>query len=86
MVIPSVPAGHYYMRIEPEVDPALPVISYTVDVTRDVHPLGIYGLAFLALLLPALAISWRAHVFERSRWSESDHPPIKISTQSEDDD
>lgn len=88
VVIPSVPAGHYYMRIEPEVDPTLPAISYTVGVTRDVHPLGIYGLAFLALLIPALGISWRAHAFERSRWSESDHSPLQVSglTSSEDDD
>ncbi|HYL87089.1 MAG TPA: DUF4178 domain-containing protein [Candidatus Angelobacter sp.] len=88
VVIPSVPAGHYYLRIEPEVDPALPDISYTVDVTRDVHPMGIYGLAFLTLLIPALMISWRSYAFERSRWSESDHPPLQLSGlsgSSEDD-
>jgi hypothetical protein len=86
VVIPSVPSGHYYLRIEPEVDPTLPATSYTVAVARDVHALGIYVLAFLALLLPALAISWRSYAFERSRWSESDHPPMKISMNSEDDD
>ena len=88
VVIPSVPAGHYYLRIEPEVDPSLPNISYTVHVTRDVHPFGIYGLALLALLVPALVISWRSFAFERSRWSESDHPPIQLSgmTSSSEDD
>ena len=89
VIIPSVPSGHYYLRIEPEVDPSLTNIPYTVQVTRDVHPFGIYGLAFLALLLPALVISWRSYSFERSRWSESDHPPVQISGLSggsEDDD
>ncbi|HET8923518.1 MAG TPA: DUF4178 domain-containing protein [Candidatus Acidoferrum sp.] len=86
VIIPSVPPGHYYMRIEPEVDPSLPSTSYRIRVTRGVHPMGIYGLAFLALLIPALLISWRAYSFERSRWSESDHPPIQISSGSEDDD
>ena len=86
VVIPSVPAGHYYLRIEPETDPSLPRIAYTVDVIRDVPVFGIYGIAFAALLLPALLISWRAYTFERSRWSESDHPPMQLSSSSEDDD
>jgi len=88
VVIPSVPPGHYYLRIEPEVDPSLPAIPYSVSVIRDVPVFGIYGIAFAALLLPALAISWRAFTFERSRWSESDHPPMQlsnISTSSGDD-
>jgi len=88
VVIPTVPSGHYYFRIEPEVDPAVPAMSYSVVVTRDVTVPGIYGIALIALLLPALAISWRSYAFERSRWSESDHPPMQISglTTSEDDD
>src|SRR5258708_32713437 len=82
VVIPSVPPGHYYLRIEPEADPSLPNTAYTVSVTRDVPVLGIYGIAFVALLLPALLISWRAYTFERSRWSESDHPPMALSNVS----
>ena len=89
VVIPSVPPGHYFLRIEPEVDPSLPLVPYTVEVRRDVPVFGIYGIAFLALLVPALVISWRAYTFERSRWSESDHPPMQVSGltgSSEDDD
>ncbi|PYU74136.1 MAG: hypothetical protein DMG49_05020 [Acidobacteria bacterium] len=82
VVIPSVPPGHYYLRIEPEADPALPGIPYTVDVTHDVPVFGIYGIAFVALLLPAVIISFRAYTFERSRWSESDHPPMDFSNMS----
>jgi hypothetical protein len=88
VVIPSVPPGHYYLRIEPEADPSLPNIPYSVDVTRDVPVFGIYGIAILALLAPALFISWRAYTFERSRWSESDHLPVQLSglTSSSEDD
>ena len=82
VVIPSVPPGHYYLRIEPEADPSLPSIPYTVDVTRDVPVFGIYGIAFLALLVPVVIISFRAYTFERSRWSESDHPPMQLSSMS----
>jgi hypothetical protein len=85
VVIPSVPPGHYYLRIEPEADPALPSIPYTVDVTHDVPVFGIYGIAFLALLVPVVIISFRAYTFERSRWSESDHPPMELSSSSGDD-
>lgn len=83
VVIPSVPAGHYYLRIEPEVDARHPPISYAVQVKRDVPVLGFFGIAFLALLLPAIAITWRSMNFERMRWAESDHPPIRIG-KSED--
>jgi hypothetical protein len=79
VVIPSVPAGHYYLRIEPEVDPSLPTVSYTVEIIRDVPVYGIYGIAFLALLVPVVIISFRAYTFERARWSESDHPPMELS-------
>jgi hypothetical protein len=78
VVIPSVPAGHYYLRIEPEVDATHAPISYSVQLKRDVPVLGFFGIAFLALLIPAIAITWRSISFERARWSESDHPPMQI--------
>jgi hypothetical protein len=74
VTIPSIPAGHYYLRIEPEADAVHPQISYQVVVRRDVPAPGIYGVGFLALLIPAIIITWRSLGFERARWSESDHP------------
>jgi hypothetical protein len=84
VIVPSVPAGRYYLRIEPEVDPRHPRIHYTVAVRRDVPVNSFYGIGFLVLLIPPIMISWRALSFERSRWSESDHPPAPI-LQREDD-
>lgn len=83
VVIPSVPAGHYYLRIEPEVDPRHPPLVYTVQVRRDVTVPGLFGVAFLALLIPAIVITWRSMSFERARWAESDHPPIHIGSSEE---
>lgn len=83
VIVPSVPAGHYYLRIEPEVDPKHAPITYSVQVKRDVPVLGFFGIAFLALLLPAMAITWRSISFERARWSESDHPPMKMGTSED---
>jgi hypothetical protein len=81
VIVPSVPAGKYYLRIEPEVDRMHPRIIYTVDVTRDVPVNGYYGIGFLVLLIPPIMISWRVFNFERSRWSESDHPLIRTESE-----
>ena len=78
VVLPSVPSGRYYLRVEPEGDANLGSIGYTVTVTRDVPVLGIYFLAWTAILLPALLISWRTYNFEQMRWAESDHPKPSI--------
>jgi Domain of unknown function (DUF4178) len=78
VIVPSVPAGMYYLRIEPELARLHPRINYTVEVIRDVPVNGYYGIGFLVLLIPPIMLSWRSLSFERSRWSESDHPPSPI--------
>jgi len=82
VILPSIPPGRYYLRIEPESDASLGLIGYNVAVTRDVPVLGLYLLAFAALLLPALLISWRTYNFEQMRWAESDHPKISLARVS----
>ena len=86
VVVPSVPPGHYYLRIEPESDANHPPITYTVEARRDVAVPGIFGIALLALLVPAIAITWRSLNFERARWAESDHPPMQLNLGDSDDD
>lgn len=89
VMVPSVPPGHYYLRIESEVDLLHPTIVYTVDVKRGVPVHEFYGIGILALLIPPVIITWRSMSFERARWSESDHPPNPIfntNSGSEDDD
>jgi hypothetical protein len=77
VAVPSVPAGKYYLRVEPEGDPGYGVTYYTITVKRDVPQYTFYGLALLALLVPAVLLTWRTLTFEHLRWSESDHPPVK---------
>jgi hypothetical protein len=86
VVVPGVPAGHYYLRIEPESDVNHAPIAYTVEVRRDVTVPGIFGIALLALLIPAVAITWRSLSFERARWAESDHPPVHLNLGNSNDD
>jgi hypothetical protein len=75
--VPSIPAGRYYLRVEPESSPSFGAIQYSITITRDVPVMSLYLVAFLALLFPALLFSWRVFNFEQMRWAESDHPLIK---------
>jgi len=84
VAVPSVPPGRYYLRVEPEGDPGYGVTYYTVTVKRDVPQYSFYGLALLALLAPAVLLTWRTLSFEHLRWAESDHPPIKLGNSDDD--
>jgi hypothetical protein len=77
--VPAVPAGGYYLRVEPESDAKFGPVQYSVKVTRDEPVMSLYLIALVALLFPALLISWRAFNFERMRWAESDHPLVRTS-------
>lgn len=81
-IIPTVPAGHYYLRVEPESDVRGRIISYSLTAKRDVPLASFFGLALLALLVPAGLITWRSMNFEHQRWAESGDG----STASSDDD
>jgi len=80
VIVPSVPPGRYFLRIEPEVEARHPRINYSVSVKRDVPVFGFFGLALLALFLPVLAITWRSISFERTRWAESDHSILQTGS------
>jgi hypothetical protein len=70
--------------VEPEGDPSYGVTYYSVTVKRDVPQYSFYGLALLALLAPAILLTWRTLSFEHLRWAESDHPPIKFGSSDDD--
>lgn len=82
VIVPSVPPGRYYLRLEPETDAAS--LGLNVTVTRNVPLLRLPFLAFLLLLLPVLWGVVRQDNFESERWMESDHP--RTSGDDGDDD
>jgi hypothetical protein len=75
VILPAVPAGHYYLRVEPEGNAMGPPVAYTVAVTRGVQNGWLYVVAFLALLVPVILVTLRSGSFEQRRWAESDHAP-----------
>jgi hypothetical protein len=73
-LVPAVPAGRYYLRVEPEVEPnAATTFNYRLAVTRDVPSLAFFWIVLPFLLLPPLVVTIRALVFESERWKESDY-------------
>lgn len=72
IIVPSVPAGRYYLRLEPETDS--PALNYRLIVKRGVPLARLPFLAILALLIPAVFAAIRSGIFENARWTDSDHP------------
>ena len=71
--LPTVAAGTYYLRVEPEgQSQAGPPVIYALKVRRDVPSPLFYILAVCALLLPPIFVTLRAASFEATRWQESD--------------
>jgi hypothetical protein len=76
VLIPSVPPGRYYLRVEPEMggpetSPATHAVRYRIRVRRDVPYNAYFWLAGVLLLIPPIFTSLRAAGFEKARWQES---------------
>jgi hypothetical protein len=72
LFLPRVPAGQYYLRVEPEGD-AAGASRYRIQVIRDVPSLLPYGVALALLFVPPFFVHSREMSFEHRRMQESDH-------------
>jgi hypothetical protein len=81
--LPAVPPGRYFLRVQPE-GPILggAVTNYTISLHRDVARGSWFLIAFALLALIPLFMAFRAWAFEAQRWSESDHPMVKVQTSA----
>ncbi len=91
VVLPRVPAGRYYLRIEPEMDAQASAqaasgmsMNYEVVVRRDVPTSWLFWLALPLLIIPPIVTTVRAAGFETQRWSESDYGTGSGSASSSD--
>lgn len=76
VTIPEVPSGHYYLRIEPEMDPKqTSSMSYDVSIRRDVPTYTFFLIAAVLLVIPPVFSTMRIGAFETARWRESDYAP-----------
>jgi Domain of unknown function (DUF4178) len=86
VTLPSIPAGTYFLRIEPEGDRTGKPVRYGVTVVRDVATSLWFLGAFVLLLIPPILAQMRAGGFENRRWQESDHGTSSSSDDDDDDD
>lgn len=75
VIVPSVPSGPYYLRVEPEMAAGSPYVSYDLELRRNVPNYGFFGVAALLLLIPPVLATFRRNSFEAARWRESDYAP-----------
>ncbi len=78
----SVPAGQYYLRVDPEGPVNGPEVPFSIRVRRDVPSLLPYVLGLLLLCIPPIVSAVRWASFEGRRMQESDYG----SSDDEDDD
>jgi hypothetical protein len=71
VTVPDVPAGRYYLRVEPQGDTNSHVpVRYTLTVVRDVPTAWPYLVALGLLAVPPIWMTVRSAQFESTRWAE----------------
>ncbi len=85
VTIPRVPAGKYYLRVDPDMSNEGPhAVTYSLKVTRDVASYWLMWLVLPLLLIPPIWRTIARGSFETQRWAESDY--ASSSSDSSDDD
>jgi hypothetical protein len=85
-VLPSVPPGRYFLRVQPEGQTSgATTISYTMVLKRDVPMLSFYVIALVLLALPPVFVALRAVTMERARWKASDYASTDSGPSSGED-
>jgi hypothetical protein len=75
----QIPAGRYFLRVDPEMDKDSTMlryhttVHYDVEIRRDVPHYVLFWLVAPLLLIPPLGRSFLRGAFETERWKESDY-------------
>jgi hypothetical protein len=76
VIVPGVPSGRYYLRVEPEVGKSFSDLRYRISIRRDVLNYSFFLIAAGLLLIPPIFKTIRSSKFEAQRWSQSDYAPM----------
>jgi hypothetical protein len=76
VIVPGVPSGKYYLRVEPEMDRGAVPVNYEIVVRRDVPNNTFFLITAGLLLIPPIVKTVRRSSFEAQRWRESDYGPM----------
>src|SRR5262249_47860835 len=86
VTLPAVPAGRYFLRVEPDGERNGKPIQYQVTLIRGVATSVWFFIAVVLLLIPPALTTWRAASFERRRWEESGGSSSDSGDSGDDDD
>ena len=79
VMLPAIPAGEYYLRLDPDASATLAAAPVSLSITRG----GLFWSNFwMGLILICLWPLWlliRSAGFEKMRWMESEFDPYKLS-------
>jgi predicted RNA-binding Zn-ribbon protein involved in translation (DUF1610 family) len=81
--VSGIPPGKYRLIIEPEADPKITEMPFTMRVRHGGVFWSNFWLMLCLLLAYPIYLFFRASSFERRRWSESDLAPIASSSDDE---
>jgi hypothetical protein len=73
--IPEVPPGDYYLELDPEADPALQAITYSVSAEAGGLFFSNFFLTLIVIFAWPIFIFFRKRAWEATRWAESDFSP-----------
>lgn len=83
VTLPAIPAGEYYLRLDPDASSTLAMAPVSLSITRG----GLFWSNFwLGLTLICLWPVWlliRSAGFEKMRWMESEFDPYKVSSDDD---
>lgn len=82
-LIPAVKPGKYYFTVEASGDPMITQMPFTLTVVRDVVGWSNFFIAFALVLIYPIYCGWRASMFERQRWMDSDYSPYGSSSDDD---
>ncbi len=84
--IAAVPPGEYFLNIDTQADPAIPVLPFRIAVTHGGVFWSNFWIGLVLLLLYPISVWFRRGAFETARWNESDYTPSGAANPSDDDD
>lgn len=73
--LPAVPPGRYHLELEPEGDPVIAEMPFTVKVQRGGVFISNFILVLIGLVAYPISVFWRRISFETARWQQSDFTP-----------
>ncbi len=82
-LLPSVPPGRYYLRVEPEMESTTPV-RFDITLKHDVPTFAWFWIVIVLLFIPPIFRTIRSAHFEGMRWAESDHAPVQLNSNEDD--